>query len=291
MQNNTVSIDTFQYDTKQKPEKLIVGLKTSTNIDLRNDEYHLVLNPNTSNGDMILTYSDFEEETEKMFAELKVNNGRFMRIDFAYDSYIPGIYTVMYKTNLVFMALVANKHNMENAYTCKQLFRNDDNSINIKGQYFDIECYDKKLDEPECKVTCRLEFRAKRIPKYLGDETLPTRYVVEKTWSRVVKEYITECMTIENYDEVITRFTDLILEEFTQFNGKKKDIDIVLYKNIEKIINLKQLETIYTAVGYADAKQKAQRFAKRYDLERVSFKQLKTYADDIIKCGKMYLAN
>ena len=77
----------------------------------------------------------------------------------------------------------------------------------------------------------------------------------------------------------------------TELGGKKKDIDIVLYKNIEKIINLKQLETIYTAVGYADAKQKAQRFAKRYDLERVSFKQLKTYADDIIKCGKMYLAN
>lgn len=296
---NTVSVDTFQYNTTEEPAvSEMPGLHNEPKRNLKTGEYALILNPNTHLDDDVLSYSYCERSILDMFDTLDINTGRFQRIDFAYDSYIPGIYKVMYKTNLVFMALIANEYKTKNTYSCKQLFSSDENSINIKGQYFDIECYDKELEEPEGKVKCRLEFRAKRVTKALQerkglkDAELPIDLVMSETWNRI-SEMITKSITVKSYNEVVNRFTEMILTEFSNSNlsGRKKDIDLILFKNLDKVVNTKQLESIYEAVGYTDAKQKAMRFSSKYKLERVSLRQLKLYSENILKCGKIFFEN
>ena len=278
-----VTVDTIQLNTKSEKIQMIKGLHRRQSRNGDTGTFELVLNPNKyANQDQLFYKDDCINSIGYMIEEMNILDCEISRVDLAYDTYNEGDYQLYHKLNRFLLSLIANKYKIKNAYKSSDLWNDDGISLKIKDRKFDIENYDKSLQEPNGKVTNRFETRVKEI--YEPDVS----QAIAEAENRTLK-ILCESVTEKNYDAVVNRLTDNITKKT---EGKtKKEVDKILYSKQELIVDTSQLTPIFKEVGYTNPLKRAQRFMHDNNIEKISFNMVNDYAEDIKKAIKNYSEN
>ena len=122
------------------------------------------INPNKYDNTNKLSLSEFKTAVHSIKKELGINNGRFNRIDVAFDTEIS--YPEIRKILLCIAHLVAVKKEIENAIESRSVETEEVRAILVRKQgknAFELQIYDKKLESKAKQPYSRVEFRYKNI--------------------------------------------------------------------------------------------------------------------------------
>lgn len=279
-----ITVDTVQLNTKAEQIPMIKGLHARQSRNGNTGNFELVLNPNKyADQEQLFYRDDCVNSLDYMIYEMDIIDAKISRVDLAYDTYSEGDYKLYCKLNRLLLALIANKEDCKNAYVSKDFWNDDIISMKIKMRSFDIENYDKALQEQDGKVTNRFEIRVKEI--YDADVS----QAIAKAENKALK-ILNEAVTKENYNAVVDRFTYNILLKISAAEDKE-EVENILYSKQQLIINASQLTQIFEAVDYYNPTKKAERFINKKHIEKISFNMVKNYAEDIKKAIKNYHEN
>lgn len=159
---HTISLKSqdFVEDIAKEVEKCIVcssqnknGKATTTSI----------VNVNKLMGD-IFSYSEFEMVLETILSGAGIDKYDLIRADMRFDSYDKEHYRAYAKLNRLLISLLAVTYQVRNCYRSTNLFTQQQLSIAIKNDYFEIENYDKfEESNGSDSAMSRLEERSKKM--------------------------------------------------------------------------------------------------------------------------------
>lgn len=279
-----ITVDTVQLNTPQEPAQIIKGLHARQSRNGNTGDFELILNPNKyADTDQLFYRDTCINSLEYMIDEMDISQFKISRVDLAYDTYAAGDYGLYCKLNRLLLSLIANKYKCDNAYASNDFWSDDVISMKIKSRQFDIENYDKSLQEPDGKTTNRFEIRVKNI--YIPDVLQAIAYAENKALTILDK-----AVTKDNYNAVVDRFTYNILLKISEAEDKEEVNDILVSKS-QILINTNQITQIFEAVDYYNPAKKAERFINKKHIEKISFNMVKNYAEDIKKAIKNYREN
>lgn len=286
MRNTTglITVDTVQLNTPQEPAQIIKGLHARQSRNGNTGDLELILNPNKyADTDQLFYRDTCINSLGYMIDEMDISQFKISRVDLAYDTYAAGDYGLYCKLNRLLLSLIANKYKCYNAYASSDFWNDDIISLKIKSRQFDIENYDKSLQEPDGKTANRFEIRVKNI--YIPDVLQAIAYAENKALTIIDK-----AVTKDNYNAVVDRFTYNILLKISEAEDKEEVNDILVSKS-HILINTNQITQIFEAVDYYNPAKKAERFINKKHIEKISFNMVKNYAEDIKKAIINYREN
>jgi len=122
-----------------------------------------IVNVNKLMGD-IFSYSEFETALETILSGAGINKYDLIRADMRFDSYDKEHYRAYAKLNRLLISLLAVTYQVKNCYRSTNLFTQQQLSIAIKNDYFEIENYDKFEESSGADAAMsRLEERSKKM--------------------------------------------------------------------------------------------------------------------------------
>lgn len=279
-----ITVDTVQLNTPQEPAQIIKGLHARQSRNGNTGDLELILNPNKyADTDQLFYRDNCVNSLEYMIDEMDISQYKISRVDLAYDTYAAGDYGLYCKLNRLLLSLIANKYKCDNAYASNDFWSDDVISMKIKSRQFEIENYDKSLQEPGGRTTNRFEIRIKNI--YIPDVLQAIAYAENKALTILDK-----AVTKDNYNAVVDRFTYNILLKISGAEDKEEVNDILVSKS-QILINTNQIAQIFEAVDYYNPAKKAERFINKKHIEKISFNMVKNYAEDIKKAIINYREN
>lgn len=287
-----MSVDTIQIDSKVKVEvnsDLKKILHEEPRYNTRTGMYKYVANINNASedGEQIYKYSEYQKHKSDFIMTAKVCDANTVRVDLAFDSFDGDYKKLVTKVKYLIM-LIANKYDIKNVYECINQWTLACNSVNIKGQYFDVECYNK--DEQENKsenengIKIRLEFRIKKL--YNKDKEEQKEVIAFNN----LKTILSKAVSDSNISELHDKMLEILLTKVNEHNNKNKvDETLTMYQH--NIFSRDILESVYSALDYHDVKQKAKRFIQKKELILYTDKDMKMFVDCLIKTGEKYFQN
>lgn len=122
-----------------------------------------IVNVNKLMGD-IFSYSEFETALETILSGAGIDKYDLIRADMRFDSYDKEHYRAYAKLNRLLISLLAVTYQVKNCYRSTNLFTQQQLSIAIKNDYFEIENYDKFEESSGADAAMsRLEERSKKM--------------------------------------------------------------------------------------------------------------------------------
>lgn len=287
------SVDTLQFNSYQTPAaENIKGLHTDAKYNTKTGLYRYIINPNTHIDIAVIDTKDQSiTSCIDILAQADIDEYIISRIDIAFNMYEALAFTDYAKINGLLLQLISKQ------YTCSS--NDNDNlffvydrfdklrSIKIINQYFDIEVYDKKAEEPNGDITNRLEIRLKKINAKSIDQGFNIAY---KRMLNILEKSVTK----ENYNAVLSDCNMILFEELAKQpeETRHKTIEKILFEKRNKAIyNTEQLTEFFEAIEKHDPKRKAQNFMRENDVERISFSRLQAYVNELKKAVKNYFKN
>lgn len=285
-----MSIDTVQIDSMVDVIDKGKALHENPKYNNKTGLYQYIANINnlSEDGKQIYKYSDYIRLKTGMIITTKMIDANTVRVDLAFDSF-DGDYKTLYPKIKYLLMLIANKYKVKNIYECVNQWTLDPNSMNLKSQYFDIECYDKDSQENKSEnengIKIRLEFRMKKL--YDDDEERK-----EITAFNNLKTNLNKATSDKNISDLNERMIEILLNKISEYEDTNKpDETLTMYQT--NIFNKYILENVYAASDkkYKDPKQKAKRFIQKKKLMMYSEKDIKNFVDELIKTGEKYFQN
>lgn len=284
-----MSIDTIQIDSYVKIQEDNKALHEEPKNNLKTGMYKYIMNINnlSEDGKQIYNYCDYIKYKSDLIVSTDLNDANTVRVDFAFDSFTDGYYKDMFVVTKYLLMLIANKYKVKNVYECVNQWTLEKNSMNLKGQYFDVENYNKEeqenKSENETDIKDRLEFRMKKLYDDAEERKEITAFTKLKT---ILNKSISE----ENINELNDKMIELLIKKIAENEDTNKiDETLTVYK--DNIFNRYILENVYAAFGYKNAKRKAYRFIQKKKLMMYSENDMKMFVNELIEQGQNYFEN
>lgn len=287
MKNTTglINIDTIQINSFEEPAENIRGFHSDYKKNGNTGKCQLIFNPNTHiNVDQIFDYDTCVNSCYDALTMANLIDYTISRVDYAFDMYGLTDYKDYSKINRLLLKMFSIQYSGQLIdVTDKHGKRRSTKFIN---EYFDIEVYDKKEEEPDGNVTNRFEIRMKKLNSCDLEDAFHEAY-------RRALTKINEAITENNYSAVVNENNMDILTAITDHkNGtRRKAVDSVLYDFRDDIISTEQLLQLYEMLSYNNPVRKARDFINFNGIEKISFTQVKKYVAAIKKAFKIYFRN
>ena len=196
-----------------------------------------IINVNKLMGD-IFSYSEFETALETILVGAGINKYDLIRADMRFDSYDKEHYNAYAKLNKLLISLLAVTYQVRNCYRSTNLFTQQQLSIAIKNDYFEIENYDKFEESNGTDIAMsRLEERSKKMKtKDLKKEFLEgwsSRWskatnnfkLVQTTYNDALEKLYNE--NKNSYPKKFRSLTDFIIQHSDSIFCKAQLIDLL----------------------------------------------------------------
>ena len=267
-------------------------IKSNSNTD---GETTTTINLNKINGDLF-TFQEFQDTFEMLRNSMGLDHYRFLRADFRLDNYDGSHYQDFAKLNKYLISAMALTYEVKNCYKTDGLFSQNQLSIAIKNDYFQLENYDRnaKSKNHQEPAQARLEERtmAKEFRRNYRDasgadgmEILKQEFT-EKWLERWEK-------ALENLDAVGERYNEELERIYTEGKGafpvRFRTLTDFLIQYQDCIFSQKQLINLlerFAEVG--NPKERAKSHKKRYGIEYISKKDARSAVDEIKRATLHY---
>lgn len=260
-------------DKPIEPEAMIDGISNQTT--LARGRVSVFCNPYKTASHDLKTIEEVDAELKRVADMVGWESWSISRGDVAID-WAETEYAKLQKINRLFLSMIAGSLCIRNAYESIGMLSRDPLTLRIQDYKHEVEFYNKAIQQPEIGVSARLEFRSKAISENW------TLYDIIRDWVRVINE----AMTKENYDRTLAAFAEIIAYKCRE-TGKKP---ITMAKANEDILfSRKQVRNFLELSGSeANAESFSKNYTNRERPEFISFKDMKTYASEIVEALKAY---
>lgn len=286
----TAKIHTAEIITKSKPIDNRVDYFNDVRTTLEDDattKTTIQLNLNKYNGKDVFEHGKYEEYFKSITTVQNIQDSKFNRVDFAFDTYSVDDYKKYFKLNNYLLLLMACKFKTTNNYRTQDLFIPETHSIAIKNKTIEVENYDKvKESNGKSKVTNRLELRRKDM---LNKKSLNTPSELHDYWCSVLDD-------LPNYmDILLERENDAIMKFYAEHkkdaSAKWTNTNGFIALNSDNIFSSKQLTDLYSRLGKDNPKEKAKKYKYRNKLEYINKGELETYINILKYAMQNYFEN
>ena len=281
-------IDTIQINSKTESEVDADFLSISPERTKRSELWKYRLNPDKAYGETVFTLSEYFKMKNKMILELQLEDPQTVRIDYRFDS-IEIDFDNIAKFYRCFLLLLARTLHIDNTMGIYDLrLRTWDKSLKIVNERYEVEAYNKLLQEPNGKVTARIEFRIKK----LYDFDIPDGMTVEEYGLRKWYEKIQEAIMTKNIVKFVKEQNDLLFLEYqTQKFQRPKFTVSQFIDNYKTDFFLEEqlIDFLERYSEYTDVKQQARRIKSRYKIELYHKKDFLNFFEKVYDSGNKYL--
>lgn len=241
------------------------------------------INVNRLWGD-IFRYSEFKTALGTVVADAGIDEYQVTRVDVRLDTYDKDDYKRCSKLNRIIVSLLGTTYQTKNNYRCVDLFNNQQLSISVKNDYFQIEYYDKdRQSQGKDKAKSRLELRSLKVR--IPPEEISDRFIEE--WERRLDK------SVEKYKEMQMKYN----AELEQIYMRDKDNFPRSFKSINSFL-MQYQECIFTKDQMIDLLQrfdevknpvnKAKNYKQKYGIEYYSIEDVKQAVDEIKRAVKVF---
>lgn len=232
----------------------------------------------------IFKYSEFRTALDTITVNAGINEYQVTRVDVRLDSYNEKDYKKYSKMNRIIVSLLGTTYQTKNNYKCVDLFNNQQLSISVKNDYFQIEYYDK--EKQSCgkdKAKSRLELRSLKVG--IPPKDISNKFIDE--WGRRFDK------AIGNYSEMQMRYNreleQIYLKDRDEFPRKFKNINSFLMQYQECIFTKEQLIDLLSR--FEEVKNpvnKAKNYKQQYGVEYYSERDVNEAIDEIKRAVKEF---
>lgn len=260
-------------DRPIEPEAMIDGISNQTT--LARGRVSVFCNPYKTASHDLKTIEEVDAELKRVADMVGWESWSISRGDVAID-WTETEYVKLKKINRLFLSIIANNLCIRNAYESIGMLSRDPLTLRIQDHKHEVEFYNKAIQQPEIGVSARLEFRSKAISENW------TLYDIIRDWVQVINE----AMTKENYDRTLAAFAEIIAYKCRETGKRAMSI---AESNEDILFSRKQVKNFLVLSG---SEQNAEVFSKNYQgrkrPEFISFKDMKSYASEIVEALKDY---
>lgn len=246
-----------------------------------------VINPNKYRSD-IFSFERFKEVFEMILQESQIDDYRFTRADMRLDNYDPTHYRAFSKLNKYLISAMMVTYKVKNKYKTLDLLTEDQISIAIKNDYFEVENYDRSHKNMVTGNTreiaqARLEERTKaKTWRKLNDdkviyadsewnmEMLKHEFTVgwSERWDKARKN-LKQVQDTYN-EELVKKYYDGLNARPVQF----RTLTDFLIQKQDCIFTSMQMVDLLKRLGVTNAENRAKYHKKRYGIEYFSQKDV-----------------
>lgn len=247
-------------------EAMTDGLSNQTT--RKTGEISVFCNPYKTASHDLKTIKDVDGELARVAGSVGWDSWRIERGDVAVD-WAEAEYAAQQKINRLLLSMLATKLCIRNAYESVSMLSRDPLTLRIQDYRHEVEFYNKAIQQPEAGVSARLEFRSKARSGIWSLRDIVCEWI----------DIIHSAMTKETYEQVLAGFAETIASR-CRATGERP---ITTAKaNIEVLFSRWQLRKFYElSGGKGNAEIFAKNFQNRERPEFITFKQIKSYADEI----------
>ena len=280
-------IDTIQIKTDKEIEEEVIKQKEYVHNNkrkcLKDGQWLYVLNPDKFNENIgIYRASEYTRAFNNMECDLKLTSHELSlsRVDFRFDFFDDNTFDKLWKLNMVLIALLSQKYNVKNRYASTDIKTIERLTLRAETQYFQIEYYNKCVQEPSGNVNARLELRSLKLRKNTNELKEFERW----------KERLLKILDKEVYKVLQEEKNNLLYKLWQMEKAKYKNMNVYefLSKHIDHICTQEQLSDFFRRLGYKAPDKAASTYKRSKGFESISFDLLSVYVDKIIASGERF---
>lgn len=239
-----------------------------------------IINANNLMGD-IFTYDEFLTALSTILADVEIEKYWITRVDMRFDSYDREYYLRNAKLNRFLISMIAVTYNVKNRYRTVDLFSEQQLSVAIKTDEFEIENYDKERESAGCdRAKSRFELRSKRM----RGKDIEQEFLVgwPRRWEKSLKNF---SKVGERYNEELVR---IYREGSTVFPKKFSNLTDFLLQYQNCIFTKEQMIDFLEMVGVKNPKIKYQNHKQRYGIELFNIDDVSAAIAEINRATRQY---
>lgn len=287
------SLEYIQPDDKKINDCIV------TRINENGTEAISKINPNKLHGDLF-AFSEFQNTMQAILDASGISSYRFTRTDLRLDNYDEQHYKAFAKLNKYLIAAMALAYSTKNNYKALDLFTENQISVAIKNDYFQLENYDRKHKN---KITgnkvepakARLEERttARQWRQIYNDE-----YANQKiNMNLLAHEFLTRWAerwkkARTNLDKVQDAYNEALVKKYHAGLNKKpvqfRSLTDFLIQNQDCIFSSKQMIDLLARLDVKNPKERAKYHKKKYGIEYFSIKDVDYALAEINRATEEY---
>lgn len=261
------------------------------------------INSNKLVGD-IFTFSEFKKILDIILKENGINEYRITRADMRLDNYSDEHYQAFAKLNKYLISAVALTYSIKNRYKTVELINENQLSIAVKNDYFELENYDraakseitKNITEP---AKARFEERtvSRKWRELNGGDKF---FVSDWNFQLLKKEFTTGWETRwnkarENLKLVQDTYNEELVKKYYQTKNSYpvqfRTLTDFLIRYQESIFTSRQMINLLKCLGIENAENRAKYHKKRYGIEYFSQKDVDFAIREIKRASRTYFEN
>ncbi|MCH1982840.1 hypothetical protein MCG98_09710 [Ruminococcus sp. OA3] len=229
---------------------------TTTNNGLRTSSK---LNLNNLTGD-INTYPDFLTALDTVTAGAGIHQYDLVRVDMRFDSSDDDHYIKYAKLNRLLISMLACAYHVRNCYKTVDLFTEQQLSVAIKNDDFEVENYDKRAESGGTDTAkSRLEIRSKRMR---GQDI---SYEFTVNWNRRWEKALQHFSTMQQrYNDGLER---IYHQSINAYPKKFKNITDFLMQYQNCIFCKEQMIDLLQRLNTKNPETKFQNYKSRYGID------------------------
>ena len=282
-----------------QPEDKSIADCIVTRINENGTEAISKINPNKLDSDLF-AFSEFQNTMQAILDASGISSYRFTRTDLRLDNYDEQHYKAFAKLNKYLISAMALTYRTRNNYKALDLFTENQISVAIKNDYFQLENYDRKHKN---KITgnkaepakARLEERttARQWRQIYNDE-----YANQKiNMNLLAHEFLTRWAerwkkARMNLDKVQDAYNDALVKKYHAGLNKKpvqfRSLTDFLIQNQDCIFTSKQMIDLLARLGVKNPKERAKYHKKKYGCEYFSIKDVDYALAEINRATEEY---
>lgn len=249
-------------------------------------EHNSIINLNKHTNKKITKYSEYKTELNQLMLDNDIRNFKYKRFDLAINFYAEESFVNYYKLNNYLLNLISCKYKVRNNFATADILVNDNHSIAVKNDMFQVEYYDKfKESNGTDAVKTRLEFRKLRMNTKNSLTSEPIALC--DYWCKLLDSLP------EEQNKLIEEVNNKLVEKYFKYETHEKQ-----WKNIDTFINCHtfsifssvQLADLYTKFGVPEQRvnNKVKNYKRKHKIEFFSLKELNLYIDFLKKQIETY---
>lgn len=252
--------------------------RITTDADIQKYKYRL--NPDKNVGFDTSYFDGYKFCIDDMFRKAQFKRPVKTRIDFRFDNYDTE-YKDCYKVNKLLLLLIATKYKVKNTYQSIDMLTAEQKTIRIQTKYFEVEFYNKQIEEPESSIKTRLELRSKALYNDYSEAEEQEKEI--KQLDLWVKR-LTGICDADLLNTVTDRLNAHLIERYSELKAQRKINNIAEFvtKYDDFFFTRKQLVSFYSSIGIEYPEQTATNYKRNHKIEFFSLRELRNYVGDIL---------
>lgn len=279
---DTVQIKTMQQSAVSKTDAPYIDSEYETfNSDGSTKAYNYIINPNAQIGYDSYSITQQGKAMEDILIQMQIENFNFNRVDLRFD-FFNATYDKLFKLNRMFLSVYRSQHcrGRVSNYMSYDGERYDPLTCRVSSSRYQIECYNKRAQEPKGPVETRLECRSMKLKD--GTSIVD----VANQWKKEILD------VPDGFDKFIEKADKAIYEMMLtdSKNGIKPNPEVFLSKIRDYVYTSQQVANVYRMMGgYANPEAAARRYRRNYHLDVVTKRDLSDYCRTLAAAIDGYL--